>query len=117
LQHFQEGYLTTSGSDGRFTLALHDLPVGEMVPFRSHVAESLGTQAVSSTLDVCAVTDSEHASARVDVLDRRESVSVTLRMGSIAGVPAGTALRSTGTASPPARTRPPHVAPRGRSLR
>jgi hypothetical protein len=115
LQYFQDGYLTTSGNDGQFKLVLRDLPVGESVPFWSDQMDSLGSQPVLSTLDVCAVTDSEYVSVLVDVQDRQSSLSVRLRVGGTDGSAASRVPQSPGAPPLPGTTQQVRRAPCGRA--
>jgi hypothetical protein len=93
--YFREGCLTTSDAEGNFGLRLSDLPIGELVPFWTVEAESLGSQAVLSTFDVGAVTDSGFAVTNVDVFDRQNDVSLTLRIHPFVGPPANRPLQPT----------------------
>jgi hypothetical protein len=78
----QEGYVALSAADGRFSLPMHDLPVGEVVPLRNASCTELGSEQVLTTMTVYTITDQGAAEARVDVGDMKKSVPVVLRLGS-----------------------------------
>jgi hypothetical protein len=73
--------LATTDRDGRFSLALAGLPIGEVVNAFDQTGTDLGPQVVLSAIELCATgAGGQHACSEVDVGDLRRSVVVTLQL-------------------------------------